>query len=244
MPWDCGLRQIFLVPSISPGVDISQDRWLFPTERCQMFAQPRSILFQVLSHLLLKYISLARQKIKETAWNLATIEGSHSRGSPVSFSGTDISLGGGEGSKMPLWREHSRAQVSCRISCDTCTSLLACQRVFALRLPKSWALNLHTPNRCCKKMRCKGEGGGAEVALRRGHREAESCPSLEDWSISFNHKPMSVWRPFVVSDTNALWAFSAEISGEQRTFQRVARDVFILFSLLVAIFSWACLVTV
>lgn len=93
MPWDCGLRQIFLVPSISPGVDISQDRWLFPTERCQMFAQPRSILFQVLSHLLVKYISLARQKIKETAWNHVTLEGSHSHSSPLFFSHvTDISF--------------------------------------------------------------------------------------------------------------------------------------------------------
>lgn len=50
-----------------------------------MFAQPRSILFQVLSHLLVKYISVARQKIKETAWNLTTVEGSRSCGSPVSF---------------------------------------------------------------------------------------------------------------------------------------------------------------
>ena len=93
MPWDCGLRQIFLVPSISPGVGISQDRWLFPTERCQMFAQPRSILFQVLSHLLVKYISLARQKIKETAWYLVTLKW-HSNSSPLSFTPvTDISFG-------------------------------------------------------------------------------------------------------------------------------------------------------
>lgn len=82
------------MPSISLGVDISQDRWLFPTERCQMFAQPRSILFQVLSHLLVKYISLARQKITGTARSLATVEGSRPCGSPVSFgSVTDISLG-------------------------------------------------------------------------------------------------------------------------------------------------------
>lgn len=85
------------MPSISLGVDISQDRWLFPTERCQMFAQPRSILFQVLSHLLVKYISLARQKITETARNLATIEGSRPHGSPVSFSRVaDVSLGAEE----------------------------------------------------------------------------------------------------------------------------------------------------
>lgn len=125
MPWDCGLRQIFLVPSISPGVDISQDRWLFPTERCQMFAQPRSVLFQVLSHLLVKYISLARQKIKETVWNCVTLEGSYSHSSPLSFSHvTDISFsawGRIDAVTVEARRQKTRAQVSCQrlISSET-----------------------------------------------------------------------------------------------------------------------------
>lgn len=56
----------------------------------------------------------------------------------------------------------------------------ACQRVllphFALRLPKSWALNLHTPNWSCKKRKCKGKkeqkwhwGGGTERLSRVHH---------------------------------------------------------------------------
>lgn len=81
------------------------------------------------------------------------------------------------------------------ISWETCTSLLSLtkQPRFALASPKSSALNLRTPNWCCKKMRCKREGG-AGVVLRRGHREAELCPLLNNCSISFNAKPVGVWR--------------------------------------------------
>lgn len=185
MPWDCGLRQIFLVPSISPGVDISQDRWLFPTERCQMFAQPRSILFQVLSHLLVKYISLARQKIKETAWNYVTLEGSHSHSSPLSFSHvTDISFSAHgriidaltvearcqkQGSGLIsegdfLW---DLRQVTSQPVKGSCCHILLLD---LLKPKKSWALILRTLNRSLKKMRCKVEEG-TEVVLRRRYQE-------------------------------------------------------------------------